>query len=846
MLSQLIDQWLSDPSISENIVSRKHFPASDRKMFDFPEWLAPSLVHALRDHGIRGLYQHQFAALQAVQAGSHILTVSGIASGKSLTYQIPILNLLLEDQQSKALLIFPTKALAHDQGEKLRTLVFKTQSPSLSQPLVIAQYDGDTPASIRPRIVEKARILLTNPDMLHQTILPRHSRWAHFFSSLKYIVLDEIHVYRGVFGSHVANILRRLKRIASHYGATPQFILTTGTIDAPEKFAKSLIEEPLVKIEAQDSLYCEKELWIYNPPMLNSELNIRRHPFEDAIRFAADSLSGGTHAILFCRSRKAVEFLLIQLRQKSNHLVLDVETLIRSYRSGYLPELRRQIEQDLRSGKAKCVIATNALELGIDIGGLDITLILGFPGSIASTWQQFGRSGRSGKASLGILILSNDPLDQYLAQHPAFLWDSNPEQVIINPDNPLILLSHLRCALYELPISCQIPQFGNAPKELLFALLNSLALEGCAIEGKKDYYYSGTTSPHSFSIRSTSDQTVQLVLQEGDRIFPIGTVDSDSADWMVHPGAIYLHEGNPYRVESLDLERRIATLKTASLEQLTQPLMQTKVVFLNQKERKILTSPSGYSYQIAYGQVELSRKVEGYLVLDGHSHLMVERKLLDLPPRTLSTMAFWLTLSNELVEALRRQGDWTNDPNQYGSNWEEQKRLARQRDQYRCQLCGVLEKDKAHHVHHKTPFRSFLDPFEANRLENLITLCPSCHRKLEETVRFQSGLAALGYAFTHISPLFALCDRQDLGVAIDSRFVWCQNRPTILIHEQIPGGVGLAYRLYEIALSLFSTIVRHIRACPCSEGCPSCTGPIAESGSGGKREALALLEKLVT
>ncbi|MCX8062054.1 MAG: DEAD/DEAH box helicase [Anaerolineales bacterium] len=845
MLDKLIETWLSEPLIAENIVSRKHFPAKSGKMFDFPDWLHPSLMNALRENGIHHLYSHQLEALQVIQNGSHLLIVSGIASGKSLTYQIPILDSFLKDPSTCALFVFPTKALSYDQGEKLKTLVSKTQSPFTSRPFLVSQFDGDTPSSRRPRIIENAQFILTNPDMLHQSILPRHSRWSRFFNDLRYIVLDEIHVYRGIFGSHVANVMRRLKRIAHHYGAEPQFILTTGTIGDPDKFAELLVEEPLVKIEPRDSPTLEKEIWIYNPPVINPDFGLRRHPFEDAARLVAESIPNGTHSIIFCRSRKAVELLLIQLRERFNSLVLDVEEEIRSYRSGYLPALRREIEQTLRVGKVKCVIATNALELGIDIGGLDITFIIGFPGSISSTWQQFGRSGRNSQLSLGILILSDDPLDQYLAHHSEYFWESNPERVIINPDNPLILHAHLQCALYEVPISHRQLVYGNVSTELLSTLLDSLVFQGNAIKGSKHYYYTGTNAPHTFSIRSISEHTVQLILKNDEQQWPVGTVDAESAHWMVHSGAIYFHEGNPYLVENLDLERRIATLRTCYLDRITQPKINTQVVFLSSKEHQNLISPSGFTYQIAYGLVELSRQVEGYLVLDWDSRLVKERKTVDLPPRKLSTTAFWLTLSNELVEDLRQQGVWTNDPNQYGSDWENQKRLARQRDQYLCQLCGVPEKDRAHHVHHKIPFRNFIDPTEANRLENLITLCPSCHHKVEESVRIQSGLAALGYAFSHISPLYALCDRQDLGITVDPKFVWCENQPTILVFEQIPGGIGLAYRLYEIASQLLFTIKHHIRACSCSEGCPSCTGPIAANGGGGKREALALLERIL-
>ncbi len=845
MLDTLIERWLSDPSIAENIVSRKHFPRQAGKMFDFPHWVHRHLIDAFLENGVTSLYQHQYEALQAINAGEHTLVVSSVASGKSLTYQIPILDAFLQPPSTSALLLFPTKALAYDQGEKFKNLIAKLPNLFTHHPHLLAQFDGDTPYSLRSKILQNAQIILTNPDMLHHTILPRHSRWGQFFSNLRYIILDEIHIYRGVFGSHVANILRRLKRISHHYGATPQFILTSGTISAPQEFAEQLIEEPIVKIEQKEGANAERQIWIYNPPILNPDLGIRRHPFEDALQFALDAIEKNVHSILFCRSRKAVELLLIQLREKFSATLEDIDQSIQSYRSGYLPSLRREIEHSLRCGKTKCVVATNALELGIDIGGLDVTLIIGFPGSIASTWQQFGRSGRNHQGSLGILILSDDPLDQYLAHHPEYFWESNPERVIIDPNNPLILLAHLRCALYEIPISQQ-PSFGTAPGELLSPLLESLVLQGDAIQGKRAYYFSGTKTPHSFSIRSISEHNFQLILEDFVHPTLLGTVDAESADWMVHPGAIYFHEGYSYQVQELNFDRRIAILRSANLDYITQPLIETQIRSLKPNHTQELYSPSGYAYKIAFGQVELRRQVKGYFIMDWNTRLLKEKRDLDLPPCDLATMAFWLNLSNDLVEVLRQQGVWSNDANQYGTNWDRQKRLARQRDNYQCQLCGVPEIEQAHPVHHKIPFRLFMNPQEANRLENLITLCPACHRKVEGTVHVQSGLAALGYAFTHISPLFARCDRGDLGVHIDPKFIWCESLPTVLIHEQVQGGIGLAYRLYETAIELLVNIKHHIKRCSCSEGCPSCTGPVANNGLGGKKEALALLERIVT
>ncbi|MGB9640252.1 MAG: DEAD/DEAH box helicase [Anaerolineales bacterium] len=847
-LDLLLEQWQNNNAIRNDIVYWDKIPARQGWYSPFPDEVEPTLRAALSQIGIHQLYHHQQEAFRYIQENQNLLITSGTASGKSLCYNLPILNHLLHDPLTCALYLFPTKALAHDQAHKLNDLLqgipefHYNQKPHHTP--IIGIYDGDTPQPQRQAIRQNSRLVFTNPDMLHFGILPNHPQWERFFSRLYFVVIDEIHSYRGVFGSHIANVIRRLKRIVNYYGAKPIFILTSGTISNPLDFATKLIEEPLINLAEDSSPQGEKNLLFYNPPIINTEFGLRAHPFRVAKDIIGDLLHHHSQTIVFGTSHRAVERLLIEVRQSNNlEPGINPEQMIQGYRSSYLPQKRRQIEQDLKNGKIRVVITTNALELGIDIGELETALLVGFPGSIASTWQQLSRAGRKNQTSLGIILLTADPLDQYLARNPHYFQQSSPEQPLIDPDNPLILLNHLRCALAEIPFEENEP-YGNAKPDLVKALLDALLYQKEAMYNKNRYFYIAHTSPQTFSLRTNSFANLQLITENQGSEELLGLLDRESADRLVHPGAIYLHEGDTYRVMDLDFENNIAKLAPTTVEYLTNPHEESTInEFTPQKSTQIQNSLGG-NFRLGFGDVTVTTQVTGYSKVDWTTHQIIERVPLSLPPRSLSTKAFWLTLEKNMVEALREQGAWTAQPNKYGVGWARQKALARARDHYRCQICGVEETDRSHDVHHKIPFRHFNSAEEANRLDNLITLCRNCHQKVETNLRIQSGLAGLGYALRHIAPLFAMCDRNDLGVHIDANFKWVDRLPTILIYENIAGGIGLCWRIFGIALELIHSIYHHVQQCPCKEGCPSCTGAVSENGIGGKEETLIILSKM--
>ena len=584
--------------------------------------------------------------------------------------------------------------------------------------------------------------------MLHTGILPHHTNWAEFFRSLQIVVIDEMHSYRGVFGSHVANVLRRLKRVAHFYGARPQFILTSATIGNPAELAERLIEEKVTLIEQDGSARGPKSFLIYNPPVVDARLGLRASALGESLRLADDLLVNHVQTLLFARSRRTVELLLTYLRQRAP--VGDPERSIRGYRSGYMPALRREIEAGLRRGEVRLVAATNALELGVDIGQMGAAVLVGFPGTIASARQQAGRAGRGKEHSLAVLVATPDPLDQFLAAHPEYFFERSPEQALINPDHLLILLGHLRCAAFELPFQ-EGEAFGRLPAQTLAEYLAYLQEEGVLHRSGPRYFWMADQYPaQSISLRSASSENILLRAQEGEDNPPylVGQVDRESALWMVHPGAVYLHEGQSFLVNELDLEGRIAQLKPVSPDFYTEPIHQTDVEMI-----ECLAQSAAAGCTRTYGELRVTDQVVGYRKLRWQTQEVLETNPLEMPVSELLTNGYWLALNEATVERLRQEGLWRNDPNQYGPTWKAQKERARARDGYRCQMCGAPESSKAHDVHHIVPFRMFSNYEQANVLSNLVTLCSTCHGRAETAVRVRSGLAGLSYVLTHLAPL---------------------------------------------------------------------------------------------
>ncbi len=852
-LSTLLNAWQTDPSIASNIAAWRTFPPQPAKFAPFPAGLHPALVDALRARGICALYTHQATAWRRAQAGQHLVVVTGTASGKTLCYNLPVLDRLLRDPRACALYLFPTKALAQDQKDALSQLITantqypipnpQSPIPNIHPEIRIATYDGDTPAQARPAIRTTARLIISNPDMLHTGVLPHHTKWADFFRHLQFVVIDEMHAYRGVFGSHVANVLRRLKRVARFYGASPQFILTSATIANPVELAERLIEEPVALVDDDGAARGARHFLIYNPPVVNRDLGLRRSVLLESVRLAGDLLQHNVQTIVFARARRTVELILTYLRQQLPSPAIGRgvggEGQIRGYRSGYLPRQRREIERGLREGRVRAVIATNALELGIDIGGMGAAVLTGYPGTIAGTWQQAGRAGRKEEASLAALIASANPLDQFLARHPDYFFGRSPEQALINPDNLLILLGHLRCAAFELPFRIG-ESFGRVEGARVAEFLQFLQESGVLHQSGDKYFWMADQYPaQDASLRSASPEAVLLQTRYDDEWTTIGQVDQASAFWMVHPGAVYLHEGRVYLVEDLDLEQHIARLRAVAVDYYTQPRRETTVQLLDKFDEVEARGATK-----AHGEVAVTTQVVGFRKVKWFTQEQLGLGEVSLPPTELVTTGYWLALTEGTVGRLRQQGLWTSDPNDYGPNWLPQRDRARARDGHRCQACGALEDGRSHHVHHKIPFRTFTSYRQANQLSNLATLCPRCHHRVELAVRMRSGLAGLSFALGHLAPLFLMCDARDVGVHSDPKSPLADGRPAVVIYDQAPGGIGFSERLFELHDELMTRAYELVAACECTDGCPSCVGPAGENGLGGKQETLAILEAL--
>lgn len=793
--------------------------------------MAPALRDALEKLGYAGLYHHQLQSYRLLRSGLNAVISTGTASGKTLCYNLPVFDVLLQDPAARAIYIFPTKALAHDQQETLKQLGEQTGGN-----VPAGSYDGDTPGSHRAFVRSNARILLTNPDMLHTGILPQHTAWAELFRNLRFVVLDELHVYRGVFGSHVGNVIRRLKRIAAHYGAHPQFILTSATISNPRELAERLVEEKCTLVDEDTSPNGEKNFILYNPPVVDPQLGVRRSASSEGVRLAGDLLAYRVQMILFARARRSVEMILRAMQDRYP----AEQNQIHGYRSGYLASERRAIERGLRSGNVHAVVATSALELGIDIGGMDASIVIGYPGTVASLRQQIGRAGRRRGTSVGVMVASAAPIDQYLVQHPEFVTDHSPENALINPDNPLILLQHIRCAAFELPFRSG-EKLGTISWDMLKEFLDLLEQAGVLHSSGNRYYWVADQYPaQDISLRNATAQNVVLHVEAEENMRVIGTVDQLSAPWMVHPGAIYLHEGQSYLVRSLDLEQSEAVLVPSHEEYFTEPKNQTEV----EKIAVLQTSPTLRGEKM-WGEIRVNTRVVGFRKIHWITRETLGQETLDLPPNQLRTTGYWFTLHDEAIERLRQNQLWSDGDKYYGPDWNALRQIVRQRDRFTCQMCGALEVDRSHHVHHKIPLRSFTSLEQANALDNLITLCPICHRKAELIVKIRSGLSGVCYVLSQLAPLFVMCDVKDLGAISDYQSPLTDGRPAVLLYDLVPAGIGLSEALYHMHDKLLGEALELVGNCPCQDGCPSCVGPGGENGAGGKPEALAMLQMMV-
>ena len=719
----------------KQIVHVESIPPREASGGGLRDTLHPALQSALENKGLWPLYSHQAQAIDALKDGENVIVATPAASGKSLCYNLAVLDSLLVDKTTRAVYIYPTKALAQDQLKGLRELDEVLSEPGKS-PFHAAIFDGDTPLNERSSIKRSAQILLTNPDMLHLGILPNHRTWSRLFQGLRYVVLDESHVYRGVFGSHVANVMRRLRRICQAYGSSPQFVLCSATIANPGELAERLTGLPFRVIDQDGAPYGGKQFAFWNPPIVDEAKSTRRSTNSEAATLFSELVSRRIRTITFVRTRRVAELVYLYARDQLKEKRPSLAGKISPYRASYLPEDRRQIEKALFNGELMGVATTNALELGIDVGSLDATVITGYPGSISSAWQQAGRSGRRRDESLSILVGQDNPLDQYLMNHPEAFFGRPVENALVSPENPHILLPHLLCAAYESPLTHRDADlFGSGFTESLKDLEERRLLRGT---GGKWYITTEVVYPaEEVNIRSTSPHNY-VVVDEGSGVI-METVEEASAYYQLHPGAIYLHKGEPYLVNRLDLVSRRAYVGPSDGVYYTDAKDVTDI-----RIRGVRQTRAAGGVKVYLGDVEVTNQVLGFKKRVPFTEEVIGEEYLDLPPRHFNTVALWFDLPDDFLNGVREA---------------------------RSDLAG--------------------------------------------------GLHAGEHAAIGVLPLFAMCDRNDIG-GVSTPLHPDTGRPQVFIYDGHPGGIGIAERGYQVIEDLWNTTLRAISECPCSDGCPSC------------------------
>jgi DEAD/DEAH box helicase domain-containing protein len=786
---EIVEQLAARNRSGEVLTAVHHIPAREAKFAPMPDWVRADLAAVYGEKGVGQLYSHQAAAAAAVHAGRNTVVVTPTASGKTLCYNLPVLNAVLENPDTRALFLFPTKALAQDQLSELHDL-----SARLDHRFGVFTYDGDTPADARKAIRERGHIVLSNPDMLHTGILPHHTRWQRLFENLRFVVLDELHTYRGVFGSHLANVLRRLRRIARFYGSDPQFICSSATIANPGELASRLAETEFDVIEENGAPAGEKFFIFYNPPVVNRFLGIRRSYINETSRVAQEFLKHDLQTLVFANSRLHTEVLLTYLQQ-ANPIPPGQPPAIRGYRGGYLPGERREIERGLREGRIRGVVSTNALELGIDVGSLDATVMAGYPGTIASTWQRAGRAGRRSGSSCAVLVASSAPLDQFIVQHPNYFFERSPEHAFVQPDNLEILVNHLKCAAFELPISSTETYGGVDVTELC----DRLAEAGFLHRTGEHWHWTQEAYPaDTVSLRSvTSDNFVIVDTTHETEV--IGEVDFSSALTIVHPKAIYLHQGQQYHVDALDFAERKAYVKRVDVDYYTDAIRYTQVRVLERAVGdRILASGADARAERSHGDVLVRSQVIGFKKIKFFTNENVGDGKLELPENEMHTTAFWLTLERPLVESM----PFSVSDRQSG-------------------MFGLL-----------------------HALESIATLLLMCDaRDLGTAIGERPPFMVNVHGESSPGPEIEWEETPDLKAVktlAEKEFF----EPNLYLYDAYPGGIGFSEPLYRTHSLLLSKTRELIAACPCENGCPSCVGPVGERGERAKEAALAILSRL--
>ncbi len=759
----LIEHLTGDPDYRGQLVHLERLPVRAARLEALPDDLPELLLSRLRARGVTALWSHQAEAVALARAGTHVVVATGTASGKSLCYQLPVFEALLGAQPRTALYLSPTKALAHDQLRAIRSFALTG--------VRAASYDGDTPTEERPLVRRNANLVLTNPDMLHRAILPAHERWGGFLGRLAYVVVDEAHTFRGVFGSHVAAVLRRLRRLANRYGASPAFLLASATLGNPAELAERLVGLPIEPVTADGSPRGPIAFALWEPPLVDEVTGIRRSPNVEAAAWLSAGVEAGIRSLCFTRSRRAAELVATYTRRR----VAEVDrasraqgerralaSRVRAYRAGYLAEERRELERGLVSGELLAIAATNALELGMDIGGLDAVVLDGFPGTVASMWQQAGRAGRQGGPSLAVLVGSDDPLDAYLLHHPADLFGRPHESALVDPGNPYVLAPHLECAAYEAPLTEEdLVLFGPAARDVAADLEAGGSLRRRA-GGLRTA--SGRTPAGDVDLRNVGGAPVTIVLTDSGQV--IGTVDRARATSTVHRGAVYLHQGEPYRVVELDLRGGAALVEPAAVDEYTQARRDTDIQVVQATRRVDLPRSA-----LWLGRVAVSDQVVGYERRRVGSGEVLGYEDLDLPPTLLPTVAYWYTLTPELLAAA----------------------------------------------------------------------------DLGAPASVPGAAHAAEHAQIGLLPLFAMCDRWDIG-GVSTAWHPDTGMATIFVYDGHPGGAGIAERGHLLAAGHLLATRDTVRDCPCETGCPSCVQS-PKCGNGNhpldKGGAVRLLDELL-
>ena len=791
-VTQVLDGFATRDRDREMLTAVRHYPAREAQWAEFPDWVTPDLRAAYRAKGIQQLYTHQASAAEAVHAGKNVVIVTPTASGKTLCYNLPVLNAILEDDDTRALYLFPTKALAQDQLAELHDL-----NTRLENRVGVFTYDGDTPSDARKAIREKSHLVLTNPDMLHTGILPHHTRWTRVFENLRYIVIDELHTYRGVFGSHLCNVLRRLQRIARFYGSKPQFICCSATIANPGELASRLIEDQVEVQSANGAPAAEKTFVFYNPPLVNRALGIRRSYINEGSRVAQEFLKHDLQTMVFANSRLHTEIILTYLQQANPQQPGKPET-IRGYRGGYLPNERREIERGLREGRIRGVVTTSAMELGIDVGSLDTVVMTGYPGTIAATWQRAGRAGRRSGSSCAVLVASSAPLDQFIIRHPDYFFGNTPEHAFVQPDNLEILINHLKCAAFELPIGPE-EKFGEVNVQELCA---RLAEAGYLHRAGENFHWTHEAYPaDTISLRSvTSDNFVIIDITGAPQV--IGEVDFPSALTTVHEKAIYIHGGQQYHVEHLDFKERKAYVKQVEVDYYTDAIRYTQVRVLEIAETERCEQAEEHRpFDLAQGKQEclwhwrshgdvlVRSQVVGFKKIKFFTNENVGAGQLELPENEMHTTSYWITLGRGLLESL----PYAISERQSG-------------------MFGLL-----------------------HALASVATLLLMCDARDLGTAIGERPPAP-GMEGEEYTPM-----RMEEAVGTQAKEFF---EPNLYLYDAYPGGIGFSEPLFRAHGLLVEKTRELIQACPCEAGCPSCVGPAGDLAPKAKEAALAILERL--